>query len=251
MRLRQTQKHWDQFARTDPLWAVLSAPDKKGNQWQPDEFFATGVTVVEGELAHVRAHCPALRTRAALDFGCGVGRLSQALAAHFERVVGVDLSAEMLALARRHNRHGDRVSYVRNTADDLRVLRDGQFDFVYSLITLQPMAPVYARRYIAEFVRVAPPGGVILFQLPAQPRRARPFTLRPDTLLKRAYRDVRRKFSVEPLMEMHALPREEVEAILVGAGAQVVRSYRYDAAGDEMASWGYLALRPRTAGETP
>jgi 2-polyprenyl-3-methyl-5-hydroxy-6-metoxy-1,4-benzoquinol methylase len=50
----------------------------------------------------------------ALDFGCGVGRLTQALATHYDKVDGVDISWEMINLARRHNQHGDRVKYFAN-----------------------------------------------------------------------------------------------------------------------------------------
>ncbi|SDS24573.1 class I SAM-dependent methyltransferase [Opitutus sp. GAS368] len=247
MRLSRTKRHWDKFARTDPFWAVLTDAGKKGNQWRVDEFFQTGVDSVDAEIKGVLLHCPALRFGTALDFGCGVGRLSQALARHFTRITGIDISAEMLALARQYNRHGERVDYVLNTRDDLSQLADGTFDFVYSIITLQHMEPVYARRYIAEFVRVAAPGGVILFQVPAVSERSvpqpRPFTLWPDTLLKRLVRDLRNKFGADPVMEMHALPRAEVEAILTGAGATLIKSYRYDAAGDRLHSWGYLACK--------
>jgi SAM-dependent methyltransferase len=247
MRLSRTKRHWDKFARTDPFWAVLTDAGKKGNQWRVDEFFQTGVDSVAAELKGVLMKCPALRLGAALDFGCGVGRLTQALAGHFARVTGVDISADMLKLAARYNRHGDRVDYVLNTRDDLGQFADNRFDFVYSIITLQHMEPVYARRYIAEFVRITAPGGVILFQIPAVSERSvrqpRPFTLWPDTLLKRLVRDLRQKFGADPVMEMHAIPRAEVEAILTGAGATLVNSYRYDAAGDRLYSWGYLACK--------
>ena len=247
MRLSRTKRHWDEFARTDPYWAVLTDAARKGNQWRMDEFFQTGVDAVEAEIKGVLMHYPALRFGSALDFGCGVGRLSQALARHFARVTGVDISAQMLELARSHNRHGDRVDYVLNTRDDLGQLADGSFDFVYSIITLQHMEPVYARRYIAEFVRVAAPGGVILFQIPAvsaRPvRQPRPFTLWPDTLLKRLVRDLRARINRGPVMEMHSIPREEVERILVQAGATLIKSYRYDAAGEHLHSWGYLACK--------
>lgn len=245
MRLHRTKKHWDEFARSDPFWAVLTDDDKKGNRWQIEEFFATGVRTVDAELQGVRTHCPDLKRGAALDFGCGVGRLTQALARHFDRVTGVDISAEMLTHARRFNQQGDRVTYLHNTADDLRQLADDQFDFVYSIITLQHMEARYARRYIAEFVRVAAPGGVILFQVPATrpSERRRPFTLWPDTLAKRLYRDLRKYLAIDPVMEMHALSRDEVEALLAQSGASLIRSYRYDAAGDVLESWGYLARK--------
>src|SRR5258706_3969075 len=111
MKLWQTRRHWEKFARTDPLWAVLTAPGKAGNRWQVGEFFATGRQEADAVLARVAALYPALRRGHALDFGCGVGRLSQGLAPHFARVTGVDLSARMVALARDYNRHGARVTY--------------------------------------------------------------------------------------------------------------------------------------------
>ena len=234
------------MAQTDPLWAVLTDPGKKDNRWQIDEFFATGRRLIDDELDRIRARYPALRTGPALDFGCGVGRLSQALAGHFRQVTGIDISEEMLVLARRYNTQGDRVRYEHNPHPDLRLLPDGVFDFVYSLITLQHMEPVYARRYIAEFVRVAAPGGVVFFQLPAAPAPVSPtpFTLWPDTLLRRLIRAARRKLAIDPVMEMHAIPRAEVEAVLRAAGAEILNVYRYDAAGTKIESWGYLARKP-------
>lgn len=240
MRLDETKKHWDRFARTDPLWAVLTDGSRKGNRWQVDEFFQTGVDTVEGCLRDVRVRLPALRTGSALDFGCGVGRLSQALARHFDRVTGVDISADMLAHARRYDRHPGRVEYVLNTAPDLAQFATGRFDFVCSLITLQHIAPEYARAYLAELVRVAAPGGAILVQLPAlRPRR--PFTLRPDILLNRLGRYLYRRFGPEPFMEMHAIPRAEVEAILTRAGARVLECRCTD---PDIQLWSYLATKP-------
>lgn len=247
MRLSQTRRHWNRLARTDPLWAVLTEPDKQGNRWQIDEFFANGRHIVAAELAAVRAQHPALRTGTALDFGCGVGRLSQALAEHFDRVTGLDISEEMLALARGYNRHGARVRYLHNPHPDLRLLPDGSFDFVYSLITLQHMEPVYARTYLAEFVRVAASGGIIFFQLPATTPpapRHRPFTLWPDTLLKRLWRWTKRQLAIEPVMEMHAMPRSEVESLLSAASAEILAVRRHNAAGDQIESWSYLARKP-------
>ncbi|MBI2515741.1 MAG: class I SAM-dependent methyltransferase [Opitutae bacterium] len=245
MRLSSTRRHWNRFAQTDPLWAILTDPDKKGNRWQVDEFFADGRRIVAAELTRVRAGYPELRTNSALDFGCGVGRLSQALAGHFQSVAGIDLSENMLAHAHRYNQHGARVRYLHNPHPDLRLLPDDTFDFVYSLLTLQHMEPAYALRYIEEFVRVAAPGGAIFFQLPATvtPRR-RSFTLWPDTLAWRLWRWTKRKLAIEPVMEMHCIPRAEVEATLHAAGAEILHAYRYDAAGSEIESWGYLARKP-------
>ena len=39
MDLKELQKHWHQFGKQDPMWAILTWPDKKGNKWSVDEFF--------------------------------------------------------------------------------------------------------------------------------------------------------------------------------------------------------------------
>jgi cyclopropane fatty-acyl-phospholipid synthase-like methyltransferase len=58
---------------------------RKGRRWTTEEFFATGVTEIAALMAEARGFgLPASRRRA-LDFGCGLGRLTQALADHCDR----------------------------------------------------------------------------------------------------------------------------------------------------------------------
>jgi ubiquinone/menaquinone biosynthesis C-methylase UbiE len=104
----------------------------------------------------------------ALDFGCGVGRLTQPLADHYEEVVGVDIAPSMIELAENLNRRGDRCSYVLNESDDLRAFCDSGFDLIYSNITLQHMEPRYAFRYIKEFLRVLSGDGLLVFYMTSE-----------------------------------------------------------------------------------
>jgi 2-polyprenyl-3-methyl-5-hydroxy-6-metoxy-1,4-benzoquinol methylase len=106
MNIKQLKKHWNRFGKADPLWAVLTWPDKRGNRWQLDEFFQTGEQEVDSVLNHVRSLGINLRGSRALDFGCGVGRLTQALAKHFKEVCAVDIAPSMIQLAKKYNRHG-------------------------------------------------------------------------------------------------------------------------------------------------
>ena len=55
----------------------------------------------------------------ALDFGCGVGRLSQALTKYFEQVAGVDISHTMIAKAKEVDHGPARIRYVVKTTADL------------------------------------------------------------------------------------------------------------------------------------
>ena len=161
----QQQRVWEEWAQADPLWAILSEPSFKGGNWDIEEFFRSGehnIQLVMDDLAQ-REMTPAMGR--CLDFGCGVGRLTQALADRFQRSDGVDISATMVDLARQYNKHGDRCQYHVNTAPDLAVFDSNSFDFIYSTIVLQHNPPQNAERYIQEFGRLLAPGGVAVFDM--------------------------------------------------------------------------------------
>lgn len=250
MKLWQVQRHWDALAKADPLFAVLTRAEKQGNRWAIDEFFATGVAEVDRDMERMRACAPALGRASALDFGCGAGRLTQALARHFESVTGVDISRRMVALAREHCTSA-RVRFLHNGRPDLRIFPDGSFGLVYSRITLQHIAPAYTRRYLREFARVLAPGGVMSVQIPDRVPAGDPpdrlkFSFWPPTLWMRITRHVRYHhpgwFPGTPKMQMYAMPREEVLACLAQAGAEVLGVDR--AEHEQVVNLTYLARRP-------
>ncbi len=243
MRLWQVRRHWDLFARKDPLWAVLVAPGKEGNRWALDEFFATGQNEVDAAMATIRTHLPGAGRRRALDFGCGVGRLTQALAHHFDHVTGVDISTDMLAHARRHNRHGNRVDFQHNPTNHLGRFDDGAFDLVFSLITLQHVAPEYSRRYLAEFMRICAPGGAVYFQITARTARPARRSWYPPTVAKKIWRRINGFLLLQPTMEMHSLPRAGVESVIRAAGGEIVSVDSRHGAGTAFESCVYLARR--------
>lgn len=219
--LEFVKRTFEKLGRDDPLWAVLSRRGSRHNRWDPEAFFETGRRTIGRVLDDLTALGLTPVPGRALDFGCGVGRLTQALADTFAEVVGIDIAASMVEQARRWNRAGDRVRYLVNAADDLALLDDASFDFVFSRITLQHVPPAAALRYIAEFVRVLKPGGVGMFQVPAGrvPRTAagRWWYRVQRQHLRRLWKAVRGK----PPIEMHRVPRAEVEAALTAAGARI------------------------------
>lgn len=166
MKLDQLQRHWDAFGKLDPLWAILTWNGHEEGRWKLDEFLATG----REEVAELMEHLERLELRVergrALDFGCGIGRLTQALCDHFDRCDGVDIAPSMIARARAANRYGERCQYHVNDRPDLRLFGAGSFDLVLSIIVLQHMEPAYSTRYMREFIRVLRPGGVAVFQVP-------------------------------------------------------------------------------------
>jgi SAM-dependent methyltransferase len=108
----------------------------------------------------------------ALDAGCGSGRETVFLAERYEHVVGVDISAPLLEVAR--SRPHPRVEYVLG---DLRYFTDGDgFDLVYSHATLHHVGDYRAAlEHLRSLLR---PGGtavlvdVVSDRRPTPPRRA-------------------------------------------------------------------------------
>ncbi len=81
MDMKDLEGIWEAHARHDPLWAILSDPTKKNRGWEIDRFFESGEREVRFLLRDLEK-IP-FDKRDALDFGCGVGRLTHALSRHF------------------------------------------------------------------------------------------------------------------------------------------------------------------------
>ncbi|MBX3745273.1 MAG: class I SAM-dependent methyltransferase [Verrucomicrobiae bacterium] len=165
--LRQT---WETLGAEDPLWAVVSHPSKRGGGWNVADFLATGRSDID-RLRSILARHPGTpdRFRHVLDFGCGVGRLTQAWRPHADSVTGVDISEPMIRQAERLAAGHPGIQFLVNVRPDLAALPDGHFDLCFSYICLQHMPWPLARAYLAEFARVCTPGGWLLFQLPSRP----------------------------------------------------------------------------------
>jgi 2-polyprenyl-3-methyl-5-hydroxy-6-metoxy-1,4-benzoquinol methylase len=222
--------NWEALGQLDPLWAILSESSKKGGGWRIDEFFAGGRGVVGWVARHLGriGVMPALDR--ALDFGCGLGRLTQPLCEHFHEVVGIDVASSMIDAAQRHNRHGERCRYLVNSDPDLRQFESDSFDFVLSLIVLQHMMPEFSKGYLLEFLRVLRPGGVMFFQIPASPR---------DPTRKSEYRP-----AAKPRIEMYGVPQAEVVALLAGHGAEILDMAADEWAGKNWHSVHYTVRKP-------
>jgi SAM-dependent methyltransferase len=165
--LADLQTVWEDQAKADPLWAILSDDSKRGRQWHLDRFLATGERQVRASLERVADCGVSMRMGMAVDFGCGIGRLTQPLARRFEHTIGVDIAPTMLKIARDLNPHPERVEFILNARDNLGFIKSASADFLMSHATLQHMSPEIAERYLGEFFRVVRPGGVMIFSCPS------------------------------------------------------------------------------------
>lgn len=229
--VKSLQGNWEGFANSDPEWAILSCPGKKNNRWNRKEFFHTGRTEISATIGFVNSLGLRILPHKALDFGCGIGRLTQALTEYFDQVVGVDISATMLELAEKYSKSEDQCRFVLCETGDLRIFPDNTFDFIYSNITLQHNRPKHAEKYIREFCRILMIDGILVFQIPSEPVKtlkgyimrwlATPF-LQPVWNLYRRIKNRSRS-----VMEMHGIRKEKVIAILEDSGV-TVRAIRDD-----------------------
>jgi SAM-dependent methyltransferase len=165
----EVRRDWTVLGEDDPLWAVYVDADKRGGRWDPDQFLATGRTDVAAALGRLTRFGLPTRWARVLDFGCGAGRLSQALAEHADEVVGVDVAPPMLDMARRLDRSDGRCRFVLNESPDLGLFADDEFDLVYSELVLQHLPAPVIDGYVTEFLRVLRPGGVALLQCTDRP----------------------------------------------------------------------------------
>ena len=213
MNLNEINKNWTLLGDEDPMWAILTDPEKKGNRWAKDEFFETGRIQIK-RLLH---GCVPTGRGKALDFGCGVGRLTQALAEHFESVDGVDISDSMIKMAQTLNRFPERVVYHLNIRENLSLFQSGQYDFVCSLIVLQHMPAALQRNYISDFLRLLTPGGVAYFQTIHTCGWRK---LVPDWAAD-FYRKAKNKG--RPFIPLYGIPAEEVRETTKRAGGTIVK----------------------------
>src|SRR5690348_15286318 len=102
--LQRNRLDWERNASSDPLWSILTDREKKNRIWDEDEFFKTGELEITRVFEYMDKHGISVGKRGSfLDFGCGVGRVSRALARRFSSGYGVDVSSTMVKLAENYN----------------------------------------------------------------------------------------------------------------------------------------------------
>ncbi len=165
------RSYWDARAQENAAFYVDTTCDYDTPDM--DQFFETGTKVVREALLDAPVQ-PAGR-ELALEIGPGLGRICKALAAHFDRVVGLDVSAEMVRQARELV-DDPKVTFETGDGITLQPVEDASVDFVVTFTVLQHLPDRGAIvGYLREAARVLRRGGVLAAQWngDAHPRRYR------------------------------------------------------------------------------
>lgn len=248
MNLKSLEKTWDRLGVIDPLWAILSFPNKRGCKWELGEFFKSGKTEIIEIMKYAKLLSVKISFEKALDFGCGVGRLTQALADYFDLVYGVDIAPSMIKSAEKYNQYPDRCKYFLNKTYSLKIFPDNYFDFVYSNITLQHMLPKYSKKYIQEFLRILKYGGLLIFQIPSHQIEQFSQRKKVEEIIKKLtpkkILELRGKIKkTYPKIEMHGVKKNEVVRILEFNKGKILAINQNDVAGKEWVSFNYCVTK--------
>lgn len=165
-------RQWERYGAVDPYYGVLSEPEFHHSRLDVaarERFFETGRRHVAESLAAIESFLGAdYECRAALDYGCGVGRVTLPLAERCEHVYGVDVSPSMLREAERNARRMELGNVDWIPAERLDEL-SGAYDLVHSFLVFQHIPVREGERIFAKLVRGLRPGGVGSIQVALRP----------------------------------------------------------------------------------
>jgi SAM-dependent methyltransferase len=167
--LERMRADWNERAGEDANYYVAFGRREQ----EEGEFFSTGADVVRGlemDLARFAGR------DAALEIGCGPGRLMRPLSRHFKEIHGIDVSDAMIELARERLRGTPNAFPHHSSGSDLQLFPDEKFDFVYSYAVFQhiPSGDVVFQ-YLREARRVLKTGGILRCQVNGLPPTAKQY----------------------------------------------------------------------------
>jgi len=167
--LDKMRQDWDERARENARFYV----NTERTDWTDEDFFESGRRTVREEiLTDMINICQGKdpKQMKVIEIGCGAGRVTRALAEIFGEVHAVDVSGEMVELARQALRGMPNAHVYQNNGMDLGVIPPGEYDFAFSSIVFQhiPSREVI-ESYVREVHRLLRPGALFKFQVQGDP----------------------------------------------------------------------------------
>jgi SAM-dependent methyltransferase len=212
------REYWDAKARENAMFFIHSTLDYAHTD--ESEFWASGPDNLDRTLEPFdRTIQPTDRV---IEIGCGIGRVTKAIAERAAHVLGVDVSSEMIDRAREALAGVENVELAVGNGRDLSGVADASMDVAYSFIVFQHIPdPQITCGYIEEIGRVLRPGGWTVFQVSERPEIHRRETWETeDTLKTRLGRlfGSRPRGCLEPQWLGSAVSREDLSNALIRAG---------------------------------
>jgi len=189
------------------------------------EFFRSGalhaerVVTAAQELYRI---CP----RSAVDFGCGVGRVTIPLARRVDRAVGIDVSPAMLEVAQRNAADAGVANIEWVVSDDSLTRLQGQFELIHSFIVFQHIPVRRGLAIVPRLLDHLAPGGVAVLQFTywdSNPRWRRVLRgMRKRVIGLHPLLEMLRGRAPQPFMQMNLYPLNSLFAELQRHGCHRV-----------------------------
>ncbi len=164
----RTDKEWKKFGKLCPYFGVLSdqkyLPENLSTQ-SLDDFFESGRTHVKETIGWINDEIPGFIPERLLDFGCGTGRLTIPFSSFAEQVVGVDVSEEMLSLARKNSLQFKRTNIDFLSLHELLEEEKEGFDLIFSFIVFQHIEKKRGEEILQRLLGLLNPNGLIIIHL--------------------------------------------------------------------------------------
>jgi ubiquinone/menaquinone biosynthesis C-methylase UbiE len=161
--VKSDPKTWEKLGELAPYHAVLVAEQFKPENLSAENlaaFFDSGDEHLTRLMDTIREFRPQFKPATAVDFGCGVGRVTVPLAKISSQVLAVDISEPMLEEAKKNcsERGVDNVRFM-TTAEFLH-LPDGSVNFVHSFIVLQHIPPATGYQLLEKLISILKEEGI-------------------------------------------------------------------------------------------
>lgn len=154
--------YWDEKARENAMFYIHSELDY--SNIDEAEFWSSGRENLDRTLGIFDKRITS--DDRVVEIGCGIGRITRAIAERAASVVAVDVSMEMVNRCREALVDLDNVTVRLGSGRDLSGIPDGTADVVYSFIVFQHIPdPDITCQYIRDMGRVLRPGGWAVFQV--------------------------------------------------------------------------------------
>jgi SAM-dependent methyltransferase len=160
------QEFWDERARENAMFFIDSRLDYESTN--VEQFWAGAGDDLD--LVLDAAGGSIAPTDKIVEIGCGVGRMTRAMADRAAHVTALDISAEMIDQAKRHNEGLENVTWVHGDGTSLAGIADASADGAFSHVVFQHIPdPAVTLGYVREIGRVLAPGGWAVFQVSNEP----------------------------------------------------------------------------------
>jgi len=210
-RIRQS---WNSLGAQEPYFSVVTDRRFLTSEQPVDRqaFYDLGnddAALVRSTLARAGVDIATLHT--CIEYGCGAGRATWKLAALFDKVIALDVSAAHIEVRRQWLTERGIQNVELRTINRLTSIYEADHDFWFSRIVLQHNPPPLIIRIVSQALSHLRPGGIALFQVPTY-NKGYKFDLN----------EYLATIDGPGQMEMHCIPQPALLGTITSAGCDLI-----------------------------